>query len=146
MNKPALFQEKPYLLKVYAAVLIFGLIFGVRQTVPIFFSSINNQTGLGVVAVSLAFAVGQLAWGAFQPIAGAISDRFGTEKALLIGIVMSITGTLLIPSISSLPGLIFTIGILSAGGAGFAGVSVLMSAVHRYVPAGKGGGNEVCSP
>jgi len=139
MNKPALFQEKPYLLKVYAAVLIFGLIFGVRQTVPIFFSSINNQTGLGVVAVSLAFAVGQLAWGAFQPIAGAISDRFGTEKALIIGIVMSITGTLLIPSISSLSGLIFTIGILSAGGAGFAGVSVLMSAVHRYVPAGKGG-------
>jgi predicted MFS family arabinose efflux permease len=32
-----------------------------------------------------------------------------------------------------------TIGILSAGGAGFAGNSVLMSAVNRFVPPGKGG-------
>jgi MFS family permease len=132
-------KEKPYLLKVYAAIFIFGLIFAMRQTVPMFFSSINNHTGLGIVGVSIAFACGQLAWGLFQPIAGAISDRYGTEKALYIGIIMCVSGTLLIPHITSLPGLILSVGILSAGGAGFAGVSVLMSAVHRYVPPGKGG-------
>jgi MFS family permease len=134
-----MFKEKPYLLKVYAAVIIFGIIFAMRQTVPIFFSSINNQTGLGVVGISLAFACGQLAWGAFQPIGGAISDRYGTEKALFIGICMCVSGTLLIPHMSSLTGVIIAVGILSAGGAGFAGNSVLMSAVHRYAPAGKGG-------
>ena len=135
----SLLKEKPYLVQVAAAVAIFALIFGVRQSVPMFFSSINNHTGLGIVAVSLAFACGQLAWGTFQPIAGAISDKYGTEKALLIGIAMCVTGTLLIPYATSQFGLIVTIGILSAGGAGFAGNSVLMSAVNRFVPPGKGG-------
>jgi MFS family permease len=134
-----LLQSKPYLIKVAAAVAIFAIIFGIRQSVPMFFSSINNHTGLGIVAVSLAFACGQLAWGAFQPIAGAISDKYGTEKALLIGIFMCVTGTLLIPYASTQFELIVTIGILSAGGAGFAGNSVLMSAVNRFVPPGKGG-------
>jgi MFS family permease len=134
-----LFKEKPYLIKVAAAVAIFALIFGIRQSVPMFFSSINNHTGLGVVAVSLAFACGQLAWGVFQPFAGAISDKYGTEKALFIGIAMCLTGTLLIPYATSQFGLIVTIGILSAGGAGFAGNSVLMSAVNRFVPKGTGG-------
>lgn len=134
-----LFKEKPYLIKVAAAVAIFALIFGIRQSVPMFFSSINNHTGLGVVAVSLAFACGQLAWGVFQPFAGAISDKYGTEKALFIGIAMCLTGTLIIPYASSQFGLIVTIGILSAGGAGFAGNSVLMSAVNRFVPKGTGG-------
>ena len=132
-------KDKPYLINVGAAVAIFALIFGVRQSVPMFFSSINNHTGLGIVAVSLAFACGQLAWGAFQPFAGAISDKYGTEKALLIGIAMCITGTLLIPYATTQLELIITIGILSAGGAGFAGNSVLMSAVNRFVPPGTGG-------
>jgi MFS family permease len=134
-----LFTKKPYLVQVAAAVAIFALIFGIRQSVPMFFSSINNHTGLGIVAVSLAFACGQLAWGAFQPFAGAISDKYGTEKALLIGIAMCVTGTLLIPYSTTQFELIVTIGILSAGGAGFAGNSVLMSAVNRFVPPGKGG-------
>lgn len=133
------FKEKPYLVKVAAAVAIFALIFGVRQSVPMFFSAINQNTGLGIVAVSLAFACGQLAWGAFQPIAGAISDKYGTEKALLIGIAMCVTGTLLIPFATTQFELMMTVGILSAGGAGFAGNSVLMSAVNRFVPAGRGG-------
>jgi MFS family permease len=134
-----IFKEKPYLINVAAAVAIFALIFGVRQSVPMFFSSINNHTGLGIVAVSLAFACGQLAWGAFQPFAGAISDKYGTEKSLLIGIAMCVTGTLLIPYATTQLELIITIGILSAGGAGFAGNSVLMSAVNRFVPSGTGG-------
>ena len=132
-------KEKPYLINVAAAVAIFAIIFGVRQSLPMFFSSINNYTGLGIVAVSLAFACGQLAWGAFQPFAGAISDKYGTEKSLLIGIAMCVTGTLLIPYASTQLELIITIGILAAGGAGFAGNSVLMSAVNRFVPTGTGG-------
>ena len=132
-------KEKPYLINVAAAVAIFAIIFGVRQSLPMFFSSINNYTGLGIVDVSLAFACGQLAWGAFQPFAGAISDKYGTEKSLLIGIAMCVTGTLLIPYASTQLELIITIGILAAGGAGFAGNSVLMSAVNRFVPTGTGG-------
>ena len=52
---------------------------------------------------------------------------------------MCVTGTLLIPYASTQLELIITIGILAAGGAGFAGNSVLMSAVNRFVPTGTGG-------
>lgn len=134
-----LFKEKPYLVPVIAAIMISGIVFGLRQSIPIYFNSIKVNTGLDIVSVSIAFAFGQLAWGLFQPFAGAISDKYGTEKALLLGISMCILGTLLIPSASSTQELILTIGILSAGGAGFAGTSVLMSAVNRFVPKGRGG-------
>ncbi len=132
-------RQTKYLAQVYSAVIICAIIFGLRQTIPMFMSSINGATGLGIVNLSLAFAVGQLAWGFFQPISGAISDKYGTEKALLIGILMCILGTLLIPFSSSTLALILSVGILSAGGAGFAGISVLMSSVSRVVPKEKVG-------
>jgi predicted MFS family arabinose efflux permease len=48
-------------------------------------------------------------------------------------------GTALIPYMTTTGGLIFAIGVLSAGGAGMAGPSVLMAATTRLVPANKRG-------
>jgi hypothetical protein len=43
-----------------AAGLVFALVFGVRQSVALFIGPINSATGLGIAAISLAFAYGQL--------------------------------------------------------------------------------------
>ena len=50
------------------AALVFALIFGVRQSVALFIGPINTATGLGIAAISLAFACAQLMWGITQPI------------------------------------------------------------------------------
>ena len=56
-----------------------------RMAISLFIGPINTQTGLGLVAISLAFAVAQLVWGVSQPIAGAIADRYGAGRVIAGG-------------------------------------------------------------
>ena len=50
---------------------------------------------------------------------------------LLVGASLVALGTVLTPLMTSTAGLIFAIGMLSAGGAGMAGPAVLMAATSR---------------
>jgi len=122
-----------------AAGLVFALIFGVRQSQALFISPLNTATGLGIAAISLAFAVAQLMWGIAQPFAGAIADKYGSGRVIAIGAVLVMVGTVLTPYAQTTWMLILLIGIVAAGGAGMAGLGVLMSAVGRAVPAEKRG-------
>lgn len=111
----------------------FALTMGVRQTMGLFLSALNTSTALGVGSISLAFAFGQLWWGLTQPFAGAVADRIGTGRVILLGVLLVAIGTVITPLMSSTAGLIFAIGVLAAGGAGMAGPSVLMGATTRLV-------------
>jgi len=122
-----------------AAAGTFALTMGTRQTMGLFMSPMNTATGLGVGSISLAFAFGQLWWGLTQPFAGAITDRVGTGRVLVTGVVLVALGTFITPLMTSTAGLIFSIGVLAAGGAGMAGPSVLMAATTRMVPAARRG-------
>ncbi len=122
-----------------AAAGTFALTMGVRQTMGLFLSSLNTATGLGVGNISLAFAFGQLWWGLTQPFAGAMADKLGAGRVLAAGILLVAIGTFITPWMTTTAGLIFAIGILSAGGAGMAGPSVLMSATMRLLPVGRRG-------
>jgi len=122
-----------------AAAGTFALTMGVRQTMGLYLSSVNTSTGLGIANISLAFAFGQLWWGLTQPFAGAVADRIGTARVLLLGVVLIAIGTVITPLMTSTWGLILAIGVLAAGGAGMAGPSVLMAASTRMVPAAQRG-------
>jgi predicted MFS family arabinose efflux permease len=119
---------------VAAAGLVFALVFGVRQSVALFIGPINSATGLGIAAISLAFACAQLMWGITQPIAGAVADKYGTGRVIAAGALLVTLGTALTPHATSTWMLVLLIGVVSAGGAGMAGLGVLMSAVARAVP------------
>ena len=141
MNKP-LSDNKPALaawLVLLAAAGTFALTMGTRQTMGLFLSPLNTATGLGVGSISLAFAFGQLCWGLTQPFAGAMADRVGAGRVLVLGVALVALGTFITPLMTSTAGLIFAIGILSAGGAGMAGPAVLMAATARLIPAEKRG-------
>src|SRR3954465_11736386 len=124
---------------VAAAALVFALIFGVRQSVALFIGPLNSATGLGIAAISLAFACAQLMWGITQPVAGAFADKYGTGRIVAIGGVLVMLGTGVPPYASPAWMLILFIGIISAGGSGMAGLGVLMSSVARALPPEKGG-------
>jgi predicted MFS family arabinose efflux permease len=119
---------------VAAAGLVFALVFGVRQSVALFIGPINSATGLGIAAISLAFACAQLMWGITQPIAGAVADKYGTGRVIAAGALLVTLGTALTPHATSTWMLVLLIGVISAGGAGMAGLGVLMSALARAVP------------
>jgi MFS family permease len=122
-----------------AAAGTFALTMGVRQSMGLFLGALNTATALGLANISLAFAFGQLWWGLTQPFAGALADKLGAGRVLLVGAVLVAVGTVLTPLMTSTVGLILAIGVLAAGGAGMAGPAVLMAATSRLIPAERRG-------
>jgi MFS family permease len=123
----------PVWLVLLAAAGTFALTMGTRQSMGLFLGPLNTATGLGLGSISLAFAFGQLFWGLTQPFAGAIADKVGAGRVLLVGASLVALGTVLTPLMTSTAGLIFAIGVLSAGGAGMAGPAVLMATTTRLI-------------
>ena len=78
--------------QVYSLVLTAGAILlitmGVRQTSGLFLVPITQSTGVTIVAMSFALAIGQLMWGAAQPIFGAIADKYGAVKVVIAGAIL----------------------------------------------------------
>ena len=120
---------------VLASAAILAVTMGVRQTAGLFVSSINSSTGLGIVTVSLAMAVGQFVWGAAQPLFGMLADRVGSYRVILIGGLLLAFGMAITPFVSSAFGLIFAMGVLTAAGAGAGSFSILIGAAAQRLPA-----------
>jgi MFS family permease len=119
---------------VLAAAAILAITMGARQSMGLFVSPLNTATGLGIVAISFAMAVGQFTWGASQPIFGAIADRYGSARMIAVGGIMLAIGTALTPFVSSQWMLLATIGLLSGAGAGAGSFSILIGATARRLP------------
>jgi len=107
---------------------------GARQSLGLFVAPINESTSLGIVTISLALAVGQFTWGAMQPVAGAVADRYGPRAVLISGLVVLAIGSALTPFMTSGIGLIVSLGLLSAMGAGAGSFSVLIGAAAQRMP------------
>ena len=107
---------------------------GSRQATGLYVGPLNTDTGLGIVTISLAMAIGQFIWGAAQPIAGAFADKYGPRPVLLCGVLILVIGSALTPFVTSSWGLILTLGILTAIGAGACSFSVLLGAAAQRMP------------
>jgi MFS family permease len=107
---------------------------GMRQSFGLYLSPMNTSTGLGIVTLSLALAIGQFVWGATQPVAGALADRYGPRGVLLGGVLLMAIALMITPFMHSGMGLSITLGVLSAMGAGAASFSVLIGAASQRLP------------
>jgi MFS family permease len=123
----------------FAAAAILMVTMGVLQSLGLFVSPLNTATGLGITTISFAFAVSQLMWGVAQPFAGGIADRHGPGKVLGAGLVLLAIGLALTPFMGSGLGLVVTLGILTALGAGAGSFSVLIGAASRHLGASSRG-------
>jgi MFS family permease len=132
-HKPRVPSQMPWGL-VLAACVILAITFGSTMTRGLFVSPLNSSTGLGIVTISFAMAVAQLMWGAWQPVVGALADRFGPPVVIISGALILALGNALLPSTASGPGMVFVIGILLSLGASGGGMSVLMGAVSQRIP------------
>jgi len=119
---------------VFAASAILLITMGVRQTSGLFLIPITQSTGVSIVAMSFALAIGQLMWGAAQPVFGAIADKYGAVKIVIFGAVLLALGNALTPLIGSSAGLVLTMGILSASGAAAGSFSILIGIAAQRLP------------
>src|SRR5690606_11363605 len=118
-----------------AAAGILMVTMGVRQSFGLFVSPLNSATGMGVATVSLALAIGQLSWGAIQPVAGALADRYGVRVVLVAGLVVLAVGCALTPLVDDGFGLAVSLGLLASMGSGIGSFSVLIGAAAQRLPA-----------
>ena len=128
-------QNQGYWTVTLVAAAILVLVDGSRRSMGLFVSPLNTTTGLGIASISFAMAVGQFIWGAAQPVAGAVADRYGPGRVLATGFIVLAVGSALTPYMSTSAGLIFSIGILSAAGGGACSFSVLFGAAAQRLPA-----------
>src|ERR1700761_5172098 len=101
MNAPSTTTPRTPHLMIAAACAILLLTMGARQTIGLFVAPLNTTTGLGIVAISLAIAVGQFIWGLSQPVFGAVADRYGPGRVIVFGGLMAAAGTAATPFIHS---------------------------------------------
>ena len=132
-------KSQSYWTIVLVAAAILMVTMGARQSMGLFVSPLNTTTGLGIASISFAMAVGQFTWGAVQPIAGAFADRYGPGRVLASGFIVLAIGSAVTPYMETSAGLFFSIGILSAAGAGACSFSVLIGAAAQRLPTEKRG-------
>ncbi len=120
---------------VLSAACIMMVTMGIRQSTGLLVSPINTASGLGIASISFALAIGQFMWGAAQPIAGAIADRYGPSRVLMTALLMLAIGCAATPLLyGSTWGLTLAMGFLMAVGSGGASFSVLMGAAAQKLP------------
>src|SRR5574343_1616351 len=117
-----------------AAAGILMVTMGIRQSFGLYISPMNDSTGLGVVTLSFALAVGQFTWGAIQPVAGAVADRYGPRQVLMAALIILALGCAVTPFVQSGFGMALTMGLLASMGSGAGSFSVLIGAATQRLP------------
>ena len=122
---------------VMTASVILLITMGARQTIGLFIAPLDTATGLGIVSISLAVAIGQFVWGFAQPLFGIVADRYGPGRVIAFGAIMMAIGTSLTPYVHTEWQLVATLGVISAFGAGAGSLAILIGSIMQRM-AGEG--------
>jgi MFS family permease len=130
MTSPSSPTRFPWPIVITAATILL-ITMGARQTIGLFVAPLDDATGLGIVSISLAVAVGQFVWGLSQPVFGAVADRFGPGRVIAFGGLMLAAGTAATPFVRTEWALVAVLGIVSAFGAGAGSLAILIGSVMQ---------------
>ena len=129
--KPA-WQTPVVLIAVGCAIALIS--FGPRSALGQFLTPLSFERGWGRETFSFAIALQNLVWGAMQPFAGGIADRFGPVRVLCAGAILYGIGLAGMAYASSTLTLDISAGVLI--GFGLAGCSfpMVVGALGKLVP------------
>ncbi|MEA2998023.1 MAG: hypothetical protein QOG74_3572 [Alphaproteobacteria bacterium] len=114
--------------------LIAMLSFGPRSAVGQFLTPMSLDFGWGRDIFSFALAIQNLLWGAFQPFAGGVADRYGAVRVLWAGAIAYAAGLVLM-SQASTPGLLdLSAGVLIGFALSSCSFNLVIGALGKLVP------------
>jgi MFS family permease len=122
-----------------AVILVCGCVvsalsFGPRSSLGLFLTPMSFAHGWGRDVFALALALQMLLWGAGQPFAGAIADRFGPFPVLAGGSILYAAGLVLMAH-SSTPGMLYlTAGVLLGLGLAASSFMIVLGAFAKLMP------------
>jgi len=131
-SKPAPWRDPVVIL--ICGCLIAAIGFGPRSTLGFFLTPMSRAHGWGRDVFGLAVALQMLLWGAGQPFAGAIADRFGPFLVLSAGAVLYTAGLVLMVY-STTPGMLYlTAGVLIGFGLAGSSFTIVLGAFGKLMP------------
>ena len=119
------------------ASLILALSLGTRHGFGLFLPPMSAEFGWGREVFAFAIALQNLIWGLAQPVTGALADRFGARKAILVGGMLYVLGLLCMGMADSPLSLSLSAGLLIGIGLSGTSFSVILGVVGRAVPVEK---------
>jgi predicted MFS family arabinose efflux permease len=132
---PLLQILRPALPILIGASLMLSLSMGLRQSLGIFLQPLTRDVGISVSDFTLAIAVQNLAWGFLQPLAGALTVRFGFRAIMMFGALLYIAGLALMASAHGFVSIMIGAGVLIGASLACTAAAIAMSVAARAVPA-----------
>ena len=120
--------------------LIYGMSSSIRSNYGVMMNGIIDNSGISFTGISFVLAVGQLVFGIVQPFFGIMGAKKGSASVLVSGIMLMITGMLLIPFCNSILSMTICLGIILPAGTGALSYGIIMGAITPKLPS-KGAAN-----
>jgi MFS family permease len=118
---------------VFCGCLIGILSFGARAGFGLFLTPISTEFQWGREVFALSIAIQNLVWGAAQPFAGMLADKYGSGRVLVVGAVIYAGGVALMAYSSDPWQMYMTAGVLVGLGTAFASFMIVMATMARKV-------------
>jgi predicted MFS family arabinose efflux permease len=131
---PLLRILRPTLPVLIGASIMLTLSMGLRQSLGIFMQPLTHGIGISVSDFTLALAVQNLAWGFLQPLAGAMTVRYGFRPIMLVGSLFYIAGLAMMAAANGLLTVLIGGGILIGTSLACTAAAIAMSVAARAVP------------
>jgi len=133
---PRTAADLPWLI-IMAGCAIALLTFGPRSAMGFFQLPLLEERGWDRTTFGLAMAIQNLMWGAGQPVFGAIADRFGSARVLMMSFVLYAAGLVMMAWAPTPFWLHMGGGVLVGLGVASGSFGIVMAALARRVPAEK---------
>src|ERR1035437_654880 len=129
----SMLSQRSILIVTVCALTIVTLSMGIRQSFGLFTRPVSMDLDLGRQVFSMAIAIQTLITGFGNPIAGALADRYGTQRVAIAGGFLYIAGLTLASASQEALHLQLTFGILMGMALSAVSMSVMFGAVARVV-------------
>jgi MFS family permease len=131
---PRVYSWQTPVVIIVAGCVIAMLSFGPRSALGQFLTPMSVDRHWGRDVFSLALAIQNLLWGAGQPFAGALADKFGAIRVLSGGAILYAIGLLLMANATSPAVLDLGAGVLIGFGLAGCSFSLVIGALGKLVP------------
>jgi MFS family permease len=119
---------------VLGGCLIAMLAFGPRSALGFFLTPLSATHGWGRDVYALAIATQSLLYGAAQPFAGALADRFGAQRVIVVGALSYALGIFLMAQASTPAMLYLSAGVLVGFGLSGCSFNLVITSIAKVVP------------
>lgn len=133
---PLLQALRPTLPILVGTSVMLTLSMGLRQSLGIFLQPLTQDVGISVADFTLAIAVQNLAWGFLQPLAGALTVRYGFRSIMVAGAILYVAGLALMAGAQGMISVLLGAGVLIGASLACTAAVMAMSVAARAAPEG----------